>query len=114
LLRVIAEHLAIDLWRRTPDVSTVAFEEQRHAHLEDDDRVSALFDRSAAASDVRRAIREAGDAGETRVVEVIATWLGLAAAEGEAPSHRRVAERLGITHTTVRRALRTFGKRLPN
>jgi DNA-directed RNA polymerase specialized sigma24 family protein len=111
-LRVVADHLAIDALRRTARSATVTFDEQRHAGASEDDRLAALLDRSAAAADVRRAIREAGDAEEMDVVNVIATWIGLAAANGEAPSSREVGDRLGVSHMTVQRALRSFGQRL--
>jgi len=111
-LRVVADHLAIDALRRRRLVADAAFDEQLHLGGHEDDRLAALLDRSAAAADVRRALREAADAKQFDVVRVVATWLGLADANGEAPSSREVGERLGVSHMTVQRALREFGRRL--
>jgi len=108
-LRVVADHLALDaLQQRRRRGQTVAYDEQAHDLAGDDDRVAALFDEWAAADDVARALRRAGDAGQHEIVRAIATWLDLAAADGEAPSSRRVAERMGVSHMTVQRALRAF------
>jgi hypothetical protein len=71
-----------------------------------------MLEGTAGASDVRDALRVAADAGQTTVVRVVTAWLGLAEAIGEAPTTREVAERLGISHVTVQRSLRTFGGRL--
>lgn len=111
-LRVVADHLAIDVLRRTRSERAAPFDEQFHASGSEDDRLAALLDRHAAISDVRRALREAADAGQETVVAVIPVWLGLAEANGEAPSSREVAARLGISHMTVQRALEAFGRLL--
>lgn len=112
-LRVVADHLALDALRqRRRRGQTVAYEEWAHDRVRDDDQVAALFDEWAAADDVARAMRRAGDSGQHEIVRAIATWLDLAAADGEAPSSRRVAERMGVSHMTVQRALRAFRKLL--
>jgi DNA-directed RNA polymerase specialized sigma24 family protein len=109
-LRVVADHLALDLLRRRKP-PTLEFDE-RYGGGQDDDRVAAMLDQTVAADDVSRAMRGAVDDGQYELVRVIATWLDLAHADGKAPSTRQVAERLGVSHTTVRRALDTFGRRL--
>lgn len=111
-LRVVADHLAIDALRRRRRAAAVSFDERMHDGGREDDRLAALLDSSAAATDVRRGMREAADAKQHELVRIVAAWLGLAAANGEAPSTREVAERLGISHMTVQRALRSFGRRL--
>jgi RNA polymerase sigma factor (sigma-70 family) len=111
-LRVVADHLAIDALRRRARSSAVPFDETMHGTARDDDRFAALLDSSAAASDIRHALRDAADAGNGDIVRVVTTWLGLAEANGEAPSSRDVGDRLGISHMTVQRALRAFGERL--
>lgn len=111
-LRVVADHLAIDALRRRARAAGVPLDEDQHTSASDDDELAALLDRSAAATDVRRTLREAADAGDHEIVRVVVTWLGLASANGEAPSTRDVGARLGVSHMTVQRALRAFGERL--
>lgn len=111
-LRVVADHLAIDALRRRRRTAGVSFEEQIHGGGREDDRIAALLDSSAAATDVMRAMRQAADDQELELVRIVATWLGLAAANREAPTTREVGARLGVSHMTVQRALRAFGQRL--
>jgi RNA polymerase sigma factor (sigma-70 family) len=111
-LRVVADHLAIDALRRRGRSSTLSFDEDFHGGARDDDRYAELLEQSAAAADVRQALRGAADAGESDIVRVVTTWLGLASDNRAAPSSREVGERLGISHMTVQRALKTFGRRL--
>jgi RNA polymerase sigma factor (sigma-70 family) len=111
-LRVVADHLAIDALRRRGRQPGIAFDEERHTVAAHDDRLAALLSRSAAASDIRHALRAAADTGEHDVVATISTWLGLADANGDAPSSREVGQRLGVSHMTVQRALKAFGQRL--
>jgi RNA polymerase sigma factor (sigma-70 family) len=110
-LRVVADHLAIDALRRQRAAS-IEFDERRHAGVADDDHLAQMLERSVAATDVRRAMREAAEADEHEVVRIVATWLGLAEANGDAPSSREVGARLGISHMTVQRGLQTFRRRL--
>jgi DNA-directed RNA polymerase specialized sigma24 family protein len=113
-LRVVADHLTIDKKRRRQRAGPpgVPFDEAVHGGAGDDDRLASLLDETAAASDVRSALRAAADAGETTVVRVVTAWLGLAEANGEPPTSRELADRIGISHATVQRSLRTFGTRL--
>lgn len=46
--------------------------------------------------------------GKHLCVRVIATWLNLAARDGQSPSSRRVAKKLDVSHTTVIDCLQTF------
>lgn len=112
-LRVVADRLTIDAKRRRGRGGVqVQFDEAIHGGVGSDDRLAAMLEESAGASDVRDALRMAGDAGQATVVRVVTAWLGLAEANGEAPTTREVAERLGMSHMTVQRSLRTFGGRL--
>lgn len=112
-LRVVADHLAIDALRRGRRTEAVAFDERRHAPGGEDERLAALLERTAARGEIRRAAREAAEAGEPEVVSVVATWLALTSANGQEASSREVADRLGVSHMTVQRALRRFAARLP-
>jgi DNA-directed RNA polymerase specialized sigma24 family protein len=112
LLRVIADHLAIDALRRRARTSGTPFDEAVHGGAVDDESLSALLDRSAASADVRRALRACADEGRHELVRVITNWIALAAATGDAPTTREVAERVGVSHMTVQRALTAFGERL--
>lgn len=110
-LRVVADHLAIDVLRRTSRSVSVAFDDERYEPAADDEIVT-LLDRRSAESDIRQALKDAGDAGEMGVVNVVATWVGLTKANGGEANSREVAARLGVSHTTVQRALRSFAQRL--
>jgi RNA polymerase sigma factor (sigma-70 family) len=110
-LRVVADHLAVDALRRQR-AKSVEFDERRHAGAADDEHLAQMFERSVAAADVRRAMREAAEAEEHEIVRIVATWLGLAEANGDAPSSREVGARLGISHMTVQRGLQAFRRRL--
>ena len=108
-LRVVADNLALDMLRRHRPSATLP-EEGAMADTREDDRIAALLDASAAAEDVSRAIREAAANGKFDLVRIVATWLDLAEATGEAPSNREVAARLGVSHMTVQRGLRAFAQ----
>jgi RNA polymerase sigma factor (sigma-70 family) len=109
-LRVVADHLAIDALRRGRHADT--FDESRHGLGGEDQRLAALLDRAAAEGEVRRATRDAAQAGQQEVVSVVTTWLALTRANGQEASSREVADRLGISHMTVQRALKKFAQRL--
>lgn len=108
-LRVVADHLALDALRRRRRRQGETFDELVHGQVQEDDRIAALLDASAASADVGAAMRRAREAGDFEAVRVIATWLDLVAADGEAPSSRTIGERMGVSHTTVQRALTRFG-----
>jgi DNA-directed RNA polymerase specialized sigma24 family protein len=107
-LRVVADHLAIDKLRKRPNEPAIEFDEHRHGASSEDDGISAMLDRAAAEAEVLAATRKAAQAGRYDIVRVVATWRGLAQANGQAPSTREVADRLGISHMTVQRALNAF------
>jgi RNA polymerase sigma factor (sigma-70 family) len=109
-LRVVADHLAFDALRRQRRSAGLTLFEEAHVDLRQEDQLAAFVDRTAAAADVRRAMRAAAEAGEHDVVRVVSSWLALANADGGAPSTRQVAARLGISHMTVQRALQKFGR----
>lgn len=110
-LRVVADHLALDRLRRHGP-EPAEFDEQVHWQGQEDERIAALLDRTAAAEQVAEALAGAVRDGELEVVRIVATWLDLATFDGEAPSSRRVAERMGISHMTVQRGLKSFAARL--
>jgi RNA polymerase sigma factor (sigma-70 family) len=111
-LRVVADHLALDVLRRERIRAGTPFDEQAHAPRSEDDRLAALLEREASRSDVDRALEQAAKEGRTIVVNVITTWRGLERMNHEPPSNREVADRLGVSHPTVGRALAAFGKLL--
>ena len=103
-LLVVARRVAIDQWRRhgrreelveaVPDKAT-------------DDEIARLLDAEATTVRVRQALRQVIPEDLTTSL-VIRTWLDLAAQHGSAPSSREVADRAGVSHTTVLRALDRF------
>jgi RNA polymerase sigma factor (sigma-70 family) len=107
-LRVVADHLALDVLRRERIRAGAPFDEQTHAPRGEDDRLSALLEREASRSEVDGALQRAAAEGKTTLVNVITTWRGLAEMNDETPSNREVAERLGVSHTTVNRTLDGF------
>ncbi|MYR60391.1 hypothetical protein GTY54_30535, partial [Streptomyces sp. SID625] len=50
-------------------------------------------------------------AGDHLVLEVVAAWLDLAAETGAVPGSRAVAERVGVSKTSVANALKRFADR---
>lgn len=107
-LRVVADHLALDALRRQRRVPELELFEEIHSDVREEERLVAFLESTAAESDVRDAMRAAAAAGEHEVVRVIASWLALARANGEAPSTRELGERLGLSHMSVQRTLRKF------
>jgi hypothetical protein len=45
---------------------------------------------------------------------VVTVWLDMAQERGKEPSSRRVAERTGVSHTSVNQALRRFRSYFPD
>lgn len=75
----------------------------------DDQTLARLLDAQAAKSDVERGLSSAADEGQFTIVRVVTQWLVMAERSGvEEPSSRAVAEALGISHSTVNEAIRTF------
>jgi DNA-directed RNA polymerase specialized sigma24 family protein len=112
LLRVIADHLALDVIRGRPRYQTVNVAEFVIVDDAEDERIARMLLAEAAAADVRRALLSTAEDGRDDVVRIVSAWLGLAAANDEAPSTRELAERLGVSHMTVQRALQTFKSHL--
>lgn len=79
----------------------------------EDDAIARLLDRNATAVAVRDAMGAALDAQDHLAVRIVTIWLDLAAELGEPPSSRTVAERGGVSHTTVNQALRRFASYFP-
>lgn len=69
----------------------------------DADAIAALVERSANLATIQAAVRHAIDARELVTVRVVATWLDLASLTGARPSFRDVAQKVGLSHTAVRK-----------
>jgi RNA polymerase sigma factor (sigma-70 family) len=104
-LRVVADHLALDVLRRESIRTGAPFDERTHAPRGEDDRLAALLDREASHEAVDRVLQQAAAEGKTTLVNVVTIWRGLARMNDEAPSNHEVAARLGVSHPTVGRAL---------
>lgn len=96
----IAHNLAVSRLRRGRDVEL----QQSHAPLADDD-LARLLDAQATHERLQLALARAARAGDHVMLRVVKAWLSLAEAKGAAPPSREVAERLGVSHTTVNEAL---------
>ncbi|MCW2983426.1 MAG: hypothetical protein JWR63_996 [Conexibacter sp.] len=111
-LRVVADNLAKDVQRSARRHPAVEYDEQTVGR-DDHDKLSAVIEHAVAHSGLRDALRAAADAGDHRAVAVVTAWLALAEGNGEVPSSRDVAKRLGISHMTVQRTIDRFAKFLP-
>ena len=80
----------------------------------DDDAIAATVDATAGRQAIEGGLRAAWEAKDDTVVRVVLAWLEAAsAAPGTTPSSRKVAERLGISHTAVNDAMSRFKRYLP-
>jgi len=107
-LRVVADHLALDAIRRHGRQDVLPLDEAAYAVGSEDDALARLLDSSAAFDDIGRALQAAHDDGEETIVRVVTAWRGLTDLNGEPPTSREVAERVGVSHMTVQRALKSF------
>jgi DNA-directed RNA polymerase specialized sigma24 family protein len=105
LIRV-AQHLAIDRARQA--TVSMSAPEDLETLATDDDAIAALLDADASVSLIEGAMRAAVSAGDHLAVRVVVHWLDLAQKFGEAPSSRAVAQRTGLSHTSVNKALSRF------
>jgi DNA-directed RNA polymerase specialized sigma24 family protein len=80
----------------------------------EDDSVARLLDRIGGAAEVEAALAAAVRAGDALVVRVVTVWLNEAEAKGATPSSRAVAEKAGVSHTSVNSALRKFRTYFPS
>jgi RNA polymerase sigma factor (sigma-70 family) len=79
----------------------------------DDEDLQRLLEASAARLDVDAAFRAARRCGDARTVRVISAWLDLAGSKHRAPTLREVAQKVGVSHTTVKNILRNSRKYFP-
>jgi DNA-directed RNA polymerase specialized sigma24 family protein len=77
-----------------------------------DEAIVALVERSADLATIQAAVRRAIDAHQLVTVRVVATWLDLASLTGERPSFRDVAQKVGLSHTAVRKHWARFREHL--
>ncbi|MFC4327605.1 sigma factor [Streptomyces andamanensis] len=75
------------------------------------DAVARLIDSLGSRAAVREGLARAYRAGDHLVLEVVAAWLDLAAETGAVPGSRAVAERVGVSKTSVANALKRFADR---
>jgi RNA polymerase sigma factor (sigma-70 family) len=110
----LARNRALDRLRRRDFEKAADFEEAVDASRGgDDERIAALFDRAASSAAIEHALRTALDAQDELAVRVVTVWLDIAAEVGKAPSSRQVAQRTGVSHTSVNQSLRRFRTYFP-
>ena len=108
ILRV-ARNAQIDLLRhRRPEILVDSPITGNIGGDTNDDALLALLDRNLNLQTVRAALKLASADNDVTCLNVIETWLDMAASWDAAPSSRDVGLRLGLAHTTVQRALGRF------
>lgn len=106
---VTAQNAAIDVWRRKRRlVYREASAAEQPEALTSDDEVSAAFEAQQTAASVVRALAEVRAAGDRVTFMVVTAALDQTQVEGRRPSNRQLAERLGLSHTAVNKALHRF------
>ncbi|MBV2353319.1 hypothetical protein KUM39_02905 [Streptomyces sp. J2-1] len=76
------------------------------------DAVTRLIDSLGSRDAVRDALARASRTGDHLVVEVVSAWLDLAAETGTEPASRAVAERAGVSKSSVANVLRRFAEQV--
>jgi RNA polymerase sigma factor (sigma-70 family) len=113
LLRT-ARNAWISEWRRRSSRRAVSRSQERSVSQEAADEIALRT--LGAGMDARR-VRLGMEALVARqrhvTVKIIALWLDEASLTGGSPSLRQVADRMGISHTSVRRALAEFAEHVP-
>ena len=104
----LARNRAIDHVRRRARSDVELSDELQGILPSHDDEIAAMLDATVTSALVRAAVRAASEAGDHVTLRVISTWLDLADELGEPPVSREVAERAGVSHTTVNHALKRF------
>jgi hypothetical protein len=79
-----------------------------------DDAIAATVDATAGRQAIEAALKAAWEASDDTVVKVVLGWLEEARiAPGKAPTSRDVAERAGLSHSTVINSMKKFQIYLP-
>jgi RNA polymerase sigma factor (sigma-70 family) len=102
-----ARHRAIDQLRdrrRRQQVPLEQAGEQPAQH----DSLLELIERSASRESVAASLRAGLLAGDRLMVLVVTQWLDIAEREGRSPSSRDLAPIVGVSHTSVAKALARF------
>lgn len=102
-----ARNAITDSWRRRP-VASVALDDLAQVQVSGDDEVAAAFDRLATARLVQQALDVTYQAGDRVAFSAVATALNETATTGSRPSNRSIADRIGVSHTAVNKALVRF------
>jgi DNA-directed RNA polymerase specialized sigma24 family protein len=104
----IAHNLAVSRLRQP-----LGLELEENLAEPDDDDLARLLDARATDERLKAALQRAAEAGDHMVIRVARVWLDLAQVGRAAPPSRDVAERLGVSHTTVNEALARLRGYLP-
>jgi hypothetical protein len=114
LLVTIAKRRTVDQgrWNARHDAELNADDDDLGAL--DDEAVIRLFDASASFSCFEQAMEAALADGKVQEAQIVRIWVDLAFLTGRAPSQRMVAEKAGVSHPTVGRALDTFKTYFPD
>lgn len=101
-----ARNRQVDRWRsRQHEAPLESIGDRTDAVPASDDGVLRMLDQSASLVTVRRLLQVLVEGGDVGAYRALVAWLDLAQQEGRAPTSREVATELGISHTSVGRAL---------
>lgn len=115
LLTVMARNIAVDflrLSRRETPTGDVELELEHRGGK--DDEIAAMLDRRADRAAIVQAMETALRCNDLMTLRISRAWLDMADEYGRAPTAREVAALVGVSHSTVLRALRTFRAYVPS
>jgi DNA-directed RNA polymerase specialized sigma24 family protein len=115
LLTAIARNTAVDFLRqRRRETPSENVQEEIDKRAGRDDDLAALLDRRADSAAIGNAMAALLALDDVTTVKVVRKWLDLADEHDEPPTSREVADGLGVSHSTVLRALHTFRQFVPD
>lgn len=109
----LARNRAIDRLRRSSREDVELSPELASAVPGHDDAIAALLDATATAASVQDAMRAADAAEDHSTLEIVRLWLDMADELDTSPTSREVADRAGVSHTSVNSALKRFRTYFP-
>ncbi len=113
LITVIARNIAVDVLRQRRREVVVEDPNAGSDSAAADDEIAALLDRTTDAAAVQVGMEQAFWHGDLEMVRIVRAWLDLAQELGREPKSREAGAALGVSHSTVLRALNEFRAFVP-